>query len=124
MPQRQYFYTPIATEDHHIGATDVNGDYIASSAMTPGASNPAVPLEIVSVCGDQLICLRVDVSSGRCVVSMPQTVNQVYIEGNTEELSILNGEWQQVSRVQIESDYQNGDPNADDALIDFSVEGE
>jgi len=124
MPQRQYFYTPIATEDHHIGATDVNGDYIASSAMTPGASNPAVPLEIVSVCGDQLICLRVDVSNGRCVVSMPQSVSQVYIEGNTEDLSILNGEWQQVSRVQIESDYQNGDPNADDALIDFSVEGE
>jgi len=124
MPQRQYFYTPIATESHHIGATDVNGAYIASSAMTPGASNPAEPLQMVSVCSDQLICLRVDLSNNRCVVSMPQSTNQVYIEGNTEDLSILNGEWQQVPRGQIESEYQNGDPNADDALIDFTVEEE
>ena len=124
MPERQYFYTPIATEQHRIGATDLNGDYVASTAMTPGASNPAAPLDTVSVCGDQLICLRVDVSNGRCVVSMPQSVNQVYIEGNTEDLSILNGEWQQVNRAQIESEYQNNDPLADDALIDFTVEGE
>ena len=80
MPQRQYFYTPILTEDHNIGERDVNGDWVVSSACSPGATNPAVPMGGVSaVRADGLMCLRVDMSNGRCVVSLPQAENQLHI---------------------------------------------
>lgn len=124
MPQRQYFYTPIVFENHNIGEQDVSGDYIASTACLPGAADPGSPMEIVSVLGEGLICLRADVSLNRCVVSIPQETDQVYINGNLISLAALNSEWQMVNRAQIESEYQNGDLTADDAVIDFTGEGE
>ena len=123
MPQRQYFYTPIATENYHIGATDVNGVYIASSAMTPGATDPGAPLDVIPVYGDELMCLRADITRDRCVVSLPQEIDQVLLSGSFIDLGSLN-EWQQVSRGQIESEYSNPDQNADDAQINFNVEEE
>ncbi len=123
MPQRNYFYTPIAIENHNVGEKDVNGDYIASTACSPGATNPSVPVETIPASGDGMICLRVDETQNRCIMSLPQDTDQVILDGNTIEVTTL-GEWQQVSRAQIESEYQNNDPLADDAQIDFTVEGE
>lgn len=125
MPARQYFYTPILIEDHNIGEQDVNGDYTESSACSPGATNPAAPLGgIKPVYDDDIMCLRVDTSNGRCVVSVLQETNQVYIEGSLVDLGTIVGEWQQVSKAQIQSEYQNGNTLADDAQIDFTVEEE
>ena len=123
MPQRHYFYTPIAIENHNIGEKDVNGDYIVSTACSPGANDPGNPMNTISAFGEGMICLRVDESQSRCVVSIPQATDQVILDGNTVGVITL-GEWQQVNRAQIESEYQNNDPLADDAQIDFTVEGE
>tara|TARA_Y100001938_G_C8071128_1_gene423137 strand:- start:1204 stop:1575 length:372 start_codon:yes stop_codon:yes gene_type:complete len=123
MPQRQYFYTPIVFENHNIGEKTVNGEYVASTACAPGANDPGNPMETLSVFGEGMICLRVDISQNRCVMSIPQDTNEVIIDGNTVGVVTL-GEWQQVNRAQIESEYQNSDASADDAIIDFTVEGE
>ncbi|MGI9554738.1 MAG: hypothetical protein ACR2M6_02085, partial [Vampirovibrionia bacterium] len=99
----------------------------------PGAINPSNPLGPIGIMSaDSLICLRVDENSGRCVVSLPQSVTQIHIkEGEIfqqiELASVLGGspqDWQQKSRLQIESDYQGVDPSAPDAQIDFTVEEE
>ena len=126
MPERQYFYTPIAIENHNIGAVDVNGDYITSISMTPGATDPAPPMDMIPVSCDELICLRADTTRDRCVVSLPQTIEHIYMGGIQSDLAnlTLGGEWQQVNRAEIESEYPNMDQFADDALIDFTVEGE
>tara|TARA_S200002703_G_scaffold61809_1_gene53699 strand:+ start:579 stop:980 length:402 start_codon:yes stop_codon:yes gene_type:complete len=133
MPQRNYFYTPIVTENHNIGSKDINGDWVSSNSSAPGAINPSNPLGPIGIMSaDSLICLRVDENSGRCVVSLPQSITQIHIkEGEIfqqiELASVLGGspqDWQQKSRSQIESDYQGVDPNAPDAQIDFTVEEE
>lgn len=133
MPQRNYFYTPILTEDHNIGSKDINGDWVSSNSSVPGAINPSNPSgPIKTISADSLICLRVDENSSRCVVSLPQSITQIHIKDaeifqQIELGSVLGGspqDWQQKSRSQIESDYQGVDPNAPDAQIDFTVEGE
>ncbi len=129
MPQRHYFYTPILIENHEIGATDLNGDYTTSSACSPGAvnpSDPSGPIEVIVAVG--MMCLRADNNNSRCVVSLPQSTNHAHIQGDEIDLgSLLGGQtqdWQQVSKSQIQSEYQNNDPAADDAHIDFTVEEE
>lgn len=133
MPQRNYFYTPIVSENHNVGEQDENGDWVLSNAFMPGAINPLNPMgPIESISADDLFCLRIDENSSRCVISLPQSTTQIYIkEGGVFQqidLGIIIGgspqDWLQKSRSQIESDYPSVDPNAYNAQIDFTVEGE
>ena len=123
MPNRQYFYTPIATEDHNIGEKDGNGVYIGTSACSPGSEDPEVQGELVSVIAEGMICLRVDSVNNRCVVSMPDHITTlIFPEGI---IGIPEAQdWQGVNRFQIETDYTNSAVNAPDneRIIDFTVE--
>ena len=126
MPERQYFYTPVVTENHNIGEQDVNGDYITSTACTPAASDPSAPIgPPLPVSCDGLMCLRVDLDNNRCVISLPQSTNQIYLQENLVDLGILaGGDWQQVNKAQIQSEYSNPETYAPDSerVIDFTVE--
>ena len=123
MPQRQYFYTLLKEVNHNIGEKNGDGDYIASTVYVPGASDPGNPFEMAEPMIAGMMCLRVDASNSRCVISLPQTTEQVYLDSVLMDINSVTG-WTSVDRGQIEAEYQNIDPVADDAVIDFTVEDE
>ena len=68
---------------------------------------------------------EVDLDNNRCVISLPQSTNQIYLQENLVDLGILaGGDWQQVNKAQIQSEYSNPETYAPDSerVIDFTVE--
>ena len=123
MPQRQYFYTPIKEVSHNIGEKNGDGNYIGSTAYVPGAIDMGNPAEKTEPMIAGMICLRVDASNDRCVISLPPSTEQIYIDSVLVDINSVAG-WASVDRGQIEAEYQSNDPLADDAVIDFTVEDE
>ena len=123
MPARQYFYTPVCIEYHHIGAVNGLGQPVASTAYSPGTENPEAQGEFIMPRVDGIICLRIDLVNNRCVVSLPQDANELILPEGA--ISIGESDWQPRDRLEIEMDYSNNiNLLAHDAVIDFTVEGE